>query len=195
MGLFDFLEKKISLTDVEAAKTIIGDIENRLSVKALAFHLATSYIADTISKCEIKRYVNGKPVKDRWYYLLNVSPNINENASTLKSKLVFKLFNDGEALIFEHNNSIYVADSFSKDPHPIKGDKFTNITLHDETKTFTRKAEDVFYFKLEEGKLKTLLDSMMSDYTEILNYAFDIYKSSNGEKYRLMLDEIKAGDR
>lgn len=195
MRLFDFLDKKISIDDVEAAKTVIGNIEERLSVKALAFHLATSYIADTISKCEIKRYVDGKAVKDRWHYLLNVSPNINENASTLKSKLIFKLFNEGEALIFEHNNSIYVADSFSKDPHPIKGDKYTNITLNDEAKTFNRKAEDVFYFKLEEGKLKTLLDSMMSDYTEILNYAFDIYKSSNNEKYKLMLDEIKTGDR
>ena len=159
MGILsNWLEKRIDLSDMKSAETIIGSIEDRLSTKALAFHLATSYIADTISKCEIKRYVNGELVKDRLYYL-------------------------------------YVADSFSHDYHPIKGDKFTNISLDNETKTFTKKASDVFYFKLDDGKLKTLINSMLEDYSEILKYSIDSYKSSNDDKYKLVLDEVKVGDK
>ena len=196
MGILsNWLEKRIDLSDVKSAETIIGNIEDRLSTKALAFHLATSYIADTISKCEIKRFVNGKLVKDKMYYLLNISPNLNENASQFKSKLIFKLFNEGEALIFENGDYFYVADSFSKEESPLKGDKFTNIALNNETKTFTRKSSDVFYFKLDEGKLKTLINSMLDDYSEILKYAIASYKSSNDDKYKLVLDEIKAGDK
>lgn len=196
MGILsNWLEKRIDLSDVKSAETIIGNIEDRLSTKALAFHLATSYIADTISKCEIKRFVNGELVKDKFYYLLNVSPNLNENASQFKSKLIFKLFNEGEALIFENGGYFYVADSFIKEENPLKGDKFTNIALNNETKTFTRKSSDVFYFKLDEGKLKTLINSMLDDYSEILKYAIASYKSSNDDKYKLVLDEIKAGDK
>lgn len=196
MGILsNWLEKRIDLADVKTAETVIGSIEDRLSTKALAFHLATSYIADTISKCEIKRYVNGELVKDRLYYLLNISPNINENASQLKTKLIFKLFNNGEALMFENDGYLYVADSFSVDYKPIKGDKFTNISLDNETKTFTKKASDVFYFKLDDGKLKTLINSMLEDYSEILKYSIDSYKSSNDDKYKLVLDEIKVGDK
>lgn len=195
MGLFNFLEKRIDLADVEQAKTIIGNIEDRLSTKALAFYLATSYIADTISKCEIKRFVKGEMVKDSFYYLFNVSPNVNENASQLKAKLIYKLFTENEALLFENKGCLYVADSFSREPQPIKGDKFTDISLHDETKTFTRKASDVFYFNLGEEKLKLLIDSMLNDFSEMLKYSMDIYKSSNDEKYKLILDEVKAGDK
>lgn len=195
MGLLNWLEKKIDLSDIKSAETIIGNIEDRLSTKALAFHIATSYIADTISKCEIKRYVKGELVKDKFYYLLNVSPNINENASQLKTKLIFKLFNDSEALMFENGGYLYVADSFSKEYNPIKGDKFTNISLDNEIKTFNKKASDVFYFKLDDGKLKILINSMLEDYSEILKYAIDSYKSSNDDKYKLVLDEIKVGDK
>ena len=196
MGILtNWLEKRIDLADVEQAKTIVGELNERLSAKTLAFYIATSYIADTISKCEIKRFVNGKEIKDRFYYLFNVSPNINDNAFDLKSRFIFKLFENGEALMFEDKGHIYLADSFNREPRPLKGDLFTNISLDNETKTFTRKASDVFYFRLDEGKLKTLLSGMLDDYTEILNYAFDIYKSTNSEKYKLILDEIKAGDK
>ena len=195
MGVFNslagFLEKRIDLADVEA---VVGKIEDRLSTKALAFHLATSYIADTISKCEIKRFVKGEQVKDSFYYLFNVSPNINQNASELKTKLIHKLFKDNEALIFEDRGYLYVADSFGKELDPIKGDKFTNITLNNATKTFTKKASDVFYFQLNEDKLKALVDGMLNDYSEMLKYSMDIYKSSNDEKYVLDLSEVKTGD-
>ena len=70
MGLFNWIEKKIDLADIEQAKTVVGNIEDRLSTKALAYYLATSYIAETISKCKIKRFVNGEEVKDSFYYLL-----------------------------------------------------------------------------------------------------------------------------
>ena len=196
MGVFKnvagFLEKKIDLADIES---VVGDIEDRLSTKVLAFHVATSYIADTISKCEIKYFVNGEQMKDSFYYLFNVSPNLNENASQLKSKMIFKLFFDGEVLLFVDNGHLYVADSFNVDYHPTKGDKFTNITLDNETKTFNRKASDVFYLKLDNGKLRLLVDNMLDDYSEILKYSMNTYKSSNSEKYKLVLDEIKAGDK
>ena len=57
MGLFKsvagFLEEKINLSNVE---TVTGEIDSKVKIKVLAFYLATSYIADTIGKCEIKRY-------------------------------------------------------------------------------------------------------------------------------------------
>lgn len=195
MGLLNWLGKKFDLSDVTEFETIIGDLEERLSTKALAFYIATSYVADTISKCEIKRYVKGEETKDTFYYLFNISPNINQNASEFKNKWITKLFYENEVLIFENKGHIYVADSFNVEKRPISGNIFTNITINDEIRTFTKKASEVFYFKLGEDKLKTLLTGMLDDYTEILNYAFDIYKSSNSEKYKLILDEVKAGDK
>jgi len=195
MGLYDWLGKKVDLSDIQAAETVIGNLQDRLSMKAMAFHLATSYIADTISKCEIKHFVDGKEVKDDWYYLLNVSPNNNENASMFKSKLIFKLFYEGEALIFENGGNLYIADNYIFEANMLKYDKFSNISLDNVTRTFSKKSCDVFYFKLDDGKLKTLINSMLADYTELLKVAFDAYKSSNNEKYKLILDEVRTGNK
>lgn len=194
--LSNWLEKRIDLADIEGARSIIGDIQERLATKRLAFYIASSYLSETLSKCEIKHYVNGKETKDKWYYLFNISPNTNQNAFELKSKFITKLVYEGEALMFMHKDQLYVADSFNKEEYPISGDVFKNISLLNEAMTFERKADDVFYINLgENNKIKPLIDSMLDDYTEILNHAFDIYKSNNAEKYKMILDGIKTGDK
>lgn len=190
--LSNWLEKRIDLSEVQNAN-VVADIEERLSTKALAFYIAQSYICDTLSKCEIKHYVKGKEVKDRMYYLLNISPNTNESASELKKKFFHKLFYDGEALMFVEKNQLYVADGFLIDYRPIKGNEYTNISLLNETRTFKRKASDVFY--MQYGEVKKLVDSMLNDYSELLKYSFETYKSTNNEKYKLILDEVKMGDK
>ena len=196
MGLVNWLERTFSLdSDIKEVKAIFSDLPDKLSIKILAYHIATSYIANTIGKCEFKRYVGGKEIKDKLYYLLNVKPNINENASKFKNKLIFRLFEDGEVLVFENKGHLHVADSYLREPNPLNGDRFTNIKLDDETRTFTRKASDVFYFNLDDGKLKTLWESMMTDFSEVMKYAFEVFKSSNSEKYKLVMDEVKAGDK
>lgn len=195
MGVINWLEKRIDLSDIQSVKEIYSDIEERFSAKALAFQIASSYVIDTLCKCEIKHFVKGQETKDEFYYLLNVSPNVNQNAFELKKKYYFKLFFDGEALMFEHKGNLYVADSFSREKRPLKGDLFVNISLDDETKTFTKKAEDVFYLNLEDGKLRNLVYSMLEDYSEMSKHAFDIYKSSNSEKYKLVMDNVKTGDK
>lgn len=194
MGLFNFLDKRIKLSDVKQTETIIGELKERVSLKTLAFYIASSYIADTIGKCNFKRYVEGKETEDNWFYLLNYSPNVNQNATDFKRKLIYRLINENEALVFNDKGNIYIADSFLIEPRPLKGDIFYEISLKDESKTFTRKASEVFYLKLGEDKIKTLLASILDDYTELLNHAFDIYGSANAEKYKLILDEIKVGD-
>lgn len=195
MGLFNWLDKSIDEAEIENVEAVIGKIKDRLSTKLVAFYIATSYIADTIGRCEIKRFINKEETKDSFYYLLNVSPNINQNAMEFKRKFIDKLFFENEVLIFENGGNFYIADSFIREPQPLKGDKFTNITLDNEIKTFNKKASDVFYFNLGDKNFKQLIDSMLDDFAEALKYSMDIYQSSNDEKWKLILDDIKVGDK
>lgn len=192
-NLFGWLDGEIDEATMQAVNAV-RDAYQRYATRRLAFHVAKSYIADTMSKCEIKRFKDGKPVKDRMYYLLNIAPNTNQNASEFKYKLCSKMFEDGRALVFEEKGQLYVADSFQIDPHPLKGDRFTDISLNNETKTFERKASDVFFFRLDDEQLKGLVDAMLDDYSELLSHAFDVYKRSNPEKYVLELEETESGD-
>ena len=79
MKIFDYLFKRTPSISQSEDKvwTIVGEQTSKLYFTELAFHIATSYIANTIGKCEFKVYRNGEEVKDELYYLLNVSPNDN----------------------------------------------------------------------------------------------------------------------
>ena len=56
------------------------------------------------------------------------------------------------------------------------------------------KSSDVFYFKLDNKEVKTLVDSLYNQYGEIMAYAMKSYKRTNGTKYKLILDNMSSGD-
>lgn len=194
ISIRNFLDGLFSKTSFEEG-TISYDVTNRLNAKALAYYVATSYVADTISKCEIKHFKENKAIKDNLYYLWNIKPNPNQTASEFKTNLIFKLFYEGEVLVFENKGNLYVADSFLKEIRPFdsKGNLFSNITINYSTINISRNASDVFYLELDDSNLKRLVDSMLDDYAELYSYSFETYKASNQEKYKLTLDMVEVG--
>lgn len=199
INLFEWLSKKKfknkEPTDEEIMDTIFDTKCESFSVKLLAVNLAISYIADTFSKCKFQFYENG--TKEKYspkYYLFNIGPNKNMSATILKRNLIFKLFLDGEALIFSEDGSLYLADSFFREEHPLSEDRFTNISIKNETKTFDKDASNVFYFSFEGNGIKHLVDSLYSDYVDLMNYAIKNYETSGSEKYKLKLDHSKVND-
>ena len=126
MGVFrNFIERIIPLTKRAADGTIIIDIPASLYYKELAIYTATSLISNAISRSEIRCYENGKPVKNRDYYLLNISPNANENSSIFWHKVINNMVRKGEALVVDAAGALYCADGYTKQrDQPIKGDVY-----------------------------------------------------------------------
>lgn len=194
MNLFNFLLRKNN-DKIIPLDTIFDKAYDTLAIKILAVHIAISYIADTISKCNFNFYENGK--MDRFSeesYLFNIGPNLNETASKLKRDLIFKLFLDKEALIFSEDGHLYLADSFFREQYPLSEDKFTNISIRNETETFDKEASEVFYFTLGENNVTSFIDAMYSEYKELVSYSFKSYKNSSYEKYKLKLEQTRVGD-
>lgn len=194
MNLFKFLfnkkdEEKIPIDSVFDEKIEL------LTIKSLFVHIAISYIADTISKCNFNFYENGELKKfSKEDYIFNIGPNVNMSAPTLKRDLIFKLFLDGEALIFDNKGSLYLADNFFREQYPLKEDRFKNISIKQEINTFDKNASEVFYFTLKNNSVTDLIDSMYIELQELLSYAIKNYKSSISEKYKLKIEQSKIGD-
>ena len=191
-NLFNFLDRKIGTADLKA---IALDKLDQLAVKELALHIGISYIANTLSKCEIKTYKKGKEVREELWYMLNVSPNANENSSQFINKWVEKLYYEGEALLIPHNGSIYCADSFTlDDSNPLKEYLYTNVTFGNQTLKHKYKASEVFHMKLDNKNVKDLVDSLYQQYGEVIDLAIKTFKRTNGKKYKLILEQYRAGD-
>lgn len=191
-NLFNFLEKKMAVADLSP---ITQKFLDQLAFKELALHIGVSYIANTLSKCEFKTYENGKEVKGKLYYMLNVSPNPNQNSSQFINKFVENYYYFGHSLLLPYGEYIYCADSFDiDDTNPLKENLFFNITFNAQQLKKRYKASDVFYIQLDNKNVKALVDSLYMQYSDIISQALASYKRSNGAKYKLLLEQYTAGD-
>lgn len=191
-SLFNFLEKKMDTSEISP---ITQKLLDQLAFKELALYIGISYIANTLSKCEFKTYEKGEEVQNKLYYMLNVSPNPNENSSQFINKFVENYFYHGHSLIVPHNDLLYCADAFDIDEsNPLKENIFYNATFGCQQLKKRFKASDVFYFKLDNQSAKGLVDTLYMQYGEVISQALSAYKRTNGTKYKMILDNYKAGD-
>ena len=197
MGLFSFLEKRVSTAELQQELSVVAaNASGQIFFKELALQIAISYVANTISKCEFKVYEHGEEVKNELYYMLNVNPNPNQNSSQFLNALITRYYRNGEVLVYPDTNKkrLYVADSFSIDEKPMADNLFCSISIENETLPRKYKASDVFYFRLDDVRIKRLIDGAFDQYSTVMQAAIDGFIQRNGKKYKLVLDQYKAGD-
>lgn len=189
-NLFSFLERKMAMSDIVAQK-----LADQLAFKELALQIGISYIANTLSKCEFKVYENGKEAKNKLYYMLNVSPNPNQNSSQFINKFIGQCYYQGHSLVVPTKKHIHCADAFAvDDSNPLVENTFYNVTFGDQQPKRKYRASEVFYFQLDNRKVKALIDSMYLEYSEIIAQALATFKRTNGTRYKLLLERYQAGD-
>lgn len=191
-NFFDFLGRKIDTADISSVATKAME---EAAMKELALQIAVSYVSNTLSKCEIKTYENGEEVQGLFYYLLNVQPNQNQNASQFINQIIENYVYDNEALVVLHKDRLYCADGFTVDEtEPLKGYRYSNIYFGSQQLSRERKANEVFHFKLDNKDIKRQIDLLNAKYGEIIDLALNTYKATNGRKYKLLLEKYSAGD-
>lgn len=193
MGFFtDWLERRVSDAELE---TVTGKLAETLACKELALYIAKSYIANTISKCEFLVYEDGQEVRNELYYALNVCPNFNQNSSQFLNQLINRLYDNHHALVIPKGNRLYVADSFAVEEKPLHENIFSGVCVEGQQIPKKFKASEVFYFQLDDASVKKLIDQMYNTYSQLMSCAIAAYKRGNGQKYKLILDQMKAGDK
>lgn len=173
------------------------DIPPEMYYKELAIYTASSLIENAISKCEFKTYLKGKAVKREDYYLLNVSPNDNENSSVFWHKVVRKMIRSQEgAMVVEIKGKLHVAENYSiREIRPIKGNLYEGVVLEGglQLKKIFR-AREVFLFKLEDENVRILIDGMYQEHGRLLKAAARTFRDTNGRKFKFKVDALKQGD-
>lgn len=195
MKFFDFLDKRIKKE--RFGGTVVIDIPPEMYYKELAIYTASSLIENAISKCEFKTYLKGKAVKKEDYYLLNVSPNDNENSSVFWHKIVRKMIRSQKgAMVVEMKGKLHVAESYSvREIRPIKGNLYEGVVLEGglQLKKIFH-AREVFLFKLEDENMRILIDGMYQEHGRLLKAAARTFRNTNGRKFKFKVDGIKQGD-
>lgn len=168
---------------------------SELFVREVAFWACVNKIASVLSKCEFRVYIGGKETKGSEYYLWNIEPNPNQNAADFLRKLISILYRNNEALVIEHDQKLYVADSFSKEEYALRGYRFSSVSV--DNMTFNRgfNQADVLYWKLNNRDMRALLNTMTDTYGKLIQYAAKSYLKSRGNRGILRISATAAADQ
>lgn len=191
--LFDFLGKNLKPGEMSS---ICIELADKAAFKVLAINIAVGYIANALSKCEIKVIRDGVEVHDKLYYRLNISPNPNQSGAQMMNALVGTICTETEALVVPYkDNHLHIADAYSiDDSNPLKDNVFRGVSVGGLMLKKSYKAEDCYFFKLDNVRVQSLINSLFSDYSQLLSIAMDAFRKTHGSKYKLKLENTKAGD-
>lgn len=160
--------------------------------KRLAVDSCINLIADALTRCEFKTIQSGVNVKGNNYYLLNVAPNLNENATEFRKKLVSKLFRQNECLILMANEQLFIADSFTKKDFALKYTLYSDVTVGEFTFKETFNESQVIFLKLNENNIMNVINTFYKDYGALISSARDIYKRSNAKRFVLKGEFLRS---
>jgi len=189
LGLFSFFKNWFTpegnLNDV-----IVLDLAVEYHIKRLAVQSCVNLIANTLVRCPIRTFENGKEIFGNNHYLLNVEPNQNQNASQFFHEFVSKLVYENECLLIMHNKQLYVADSFERREYAFMENTYKNVVINDYklNKSFTE--SEVLYFKLNNQKIKNVIDDLYNSYGKLITAAMNYYKRSNALRVKLKIEGV-----
>lgn len=110
-------------------KTISSNIKAEIFYKEFAIQSCISIITNALVLAEFETYERGKPIKKNNYYLFNVEPNINQNATEFWMQVVSNLVYENECLIVQLNEQLFVADSFNHSEYVYYEDIYKNVVV------------------------------------------------------------------
>jgi len=192
MGFIEWIKGFVTKDDGSIS---LKEYHYELSVKAYAKKLAIEtcidIIAKTLVRCEFQTFDKGKETIGNNYYLLNVSPNDNQNASEFLHSLVNKLIKNNECLVIMQNDQLFVADSFTRTEYALKENEYKNVSAKTLNFNKTFYESEVLYFKLNDTNIMNVINELHEDYGRILDSAINIYKRSNAKRVLLEGDFLR----
>lgn len=187
MGFMRFISNMF--TNKSTTQEIFGtNLQSVISYKEMAIQTCITFIANALASSDIITVENGEESKNELYYIFNISPNSNQNASEFWHEVVEKLVYKNEVLIIENNGELLIADSFDRRKKVLYPNKYINVVVDDYTFPHSFVEEDVYYFTFNNSKVKEVIDRLYADYSLLIDSAAKGYKRMNGRRGILNID-------
>lgn len=154
----------------------------------LALYAGINIIANAISKCEFKIYIDKKEHRGEEWYLFNCEPNRNQNSNEFISKLITKLYTTNECLVLNYAGELLIADSYTIDSYGLTSNKYDNVTVNGYAFSYPFYEKDVFFYRLNSVKMHGFIAKMNEIQSKILDKATKNYLSSNSRKMEMKVD-------
>lgn len=199
MGLWSWLQgrllggKSVEVSAETIEQFLDQEKMSRLVMEEFTIHAAINLIANCISKCEFKTFLDGQETQGEEHYAWNYEPNVNQNSSQFLQELVTRLLYNNECLVVESQGQLIIAESFGKEEFALKETIFSGVSRKGFTYSRTFTMSEVLYFRLNNQNIRRLLSNLCNGYNALLQEAIDKYEKAGGEKGTLHIDAAATG--
>ena len=173
-------------------EAICYDIGINAFYKRLAINTCINLIANSLTKANFRTFEKGKETKRNNYYLFNVEPNVNQNATEFMQQLIWNLVYENECLVIMQDDQLLVADEWTRKEFALKENIYTDIRIGDFAMNKTFVESEVLYFKLHNEKVTDLINGLYADYGKLISASMGYYKKNNALRATLNLDISRA---
>lgn len=170
-------------------------------LRELAFWVCVDMVANAVGRCEFRTFRGGDEVKEWDYYLWNVEPNLNQNSSVFLHKLVAQLCKYNEALVVnprqrDGHDTLVVADGWEIPEAAVtRMQEYRQVRVDGFTFRKTFREDDVLHLKLNHLDLKPVIDGLYQSYAKLVNAAVRAYQWSNGQHWKVHVNQLAQGDK
>lgn len=174
-GLFD-KEGKLALN------ATVGRLATEVYYKELAFQACANLIAKTLARAEFRTFLKGEEVREDMYYLLNVEPNPNQNASDFWRDAVYRAAKGNESLIVMEGDYLYLADSWNVVPGTFVENLYTEIRLGELREPLKRRESEVLHLRMHNEQAKQVIEGLYDSYSKLIAAAQKRYRRNSSKR-------------
>lgn len=174
-GLFD-KEGKLALS------ATVGRLATEVYYKELAFQACANLIAKTLARAEFRTFLKGEEVREDMYYLLNVEPNPNQNASDFWRDAVYRAVKGNESLIVMEGDYLYLADSWNVVPGTFVENLYTEIRLGELREPLKRRESEVLHLRMHNEQAKQVIEGLYDSYSKLIAAAQKRYRRNSSKR-------------
>lgn len=165
----------------------------------LSYQICVNMIANAMGRCEFRTFVENEEKRGEEYYLWNIEPNPNQNATAFVHKLITRLLNDNEALVLSSEKAgseyLVIADSFTKgDEYPARANEYKDVVVGAYSYKRPFKEKDVLHLTLNHIDVNKVLDKICLAYGKLLHAAQRYYSWNKGGHWKVKVDHVAEGE-
>lgn len=171
-------------------------IAAEVAVRELALGVCINMIAGAVGRCEFQTFREGKPVREREYYLWNVEPNINQNSSAFLHELIDNLIRNNESLtiptVHRDGRVMLVNADVWQTPkrYPQRMQEYKGVRVGEVTYTKTFRENEVLHLVLHHSGIQNVVDQLWDSYSRLYAVASRAYTWGQGTHLKVKVDQM-----
>lgn len=156
----------------------------QLAYQKFAIELCIDLLATYVARTDWRYYEKKKHTSHQIESLLNVRPNPVQTSTEFFKHWVSEMLWNQQALVVQHNNSLYVASEYTVNMPSFDSLNFTDVYIFDKKAPKQRYSQsEAFLLNMQNGDLFSLLRSYQRQYGKLLQSAVDGFQTNKTKRY------------